>query len=82
MHVCLEQLRRFSCMAVPVYLYRLVNPCLIYVNVGSDPESKQSSSESDEDERSSSSRLFRRETRATRRAAQNKGAKERHGTFF
>ncbi|XP_056612929.1 bromodomain and WD repeat-containing protein 3 [Triplophysa dalaica] len=45
---------------------------------GSDQQSKQSSSESDEEERPSSSRLFRRETRATRRAAQNKGGKQRH----
>ncbi|XP_073673576.1 bromodomain and WD repeat-containing protein 3 [Garra rufa] len=46
---------------------------------GSDHESKQSLSRSDEDEEpSSSSRVFRRETRATRRAAQNNGAKRRH----
>ncbi|KAL1260016.1 hypothetical protein QQF64_007843 [Cirrhinus molitorella] len=46
---------------------------------GSDRESKQSLSQSDEDEEpSSSSRVFRRETRATRRAAQNNGAKRRH----
>ncbi|XP_052432071.1 bromodomain and WD repeat-containing protein 3 [Carassius gibelio] len=46
---------------------------------GSDHDSKQSQSQSEEDdEPSSSSRVFRRETRATRRAAQNNGAKHRH----
>lgn len=45
---------------------------------GSDQDSKQSSSESDNDEGASSSHLFRRETRATRRAAQNKSTKQRH----
>uniref|UniRef100_A0A8C1Q6Q2 Bromodomain and WD repeat domain containing 1 n=1 Tax=Cyprinus carpio TaxID=7962 RepID=A0A8C1Q6Q2_CYPCA len=46
---------------------------------GSDHDSKQSLSQSEEDEEpSSSTRVFRRETRATRRAAQNNGAKRRH----
>ncbi|XP_067306193.1 bromodomain and WD repeat-containing protein 3 isoform X2 [Pseudorasbora parva] len=46
---------------------------------GSDHDSKQSMSQSEEDEEpSSSSRVFRRETRAARRAAQNKGAKRKH----
>ncbi|XP_051963110.1 bromodomain and WD repeat-containing protein 3-like isoform X4 [Xyrauchen texanus] len=46
---------------------------------GSDHDSKQSLSESEEDKLPSpSSRGFRRETRATRRAAQNKGEKLRH----
>ncbi|XP_051534909.1 bromodomain and WD repeat-containing protein 3 [Myxocyprinus asiaticus] len=44
---------------------------------GSDRDSKQSLSESEED-KLPSSRGFMRETRATRRAAQNKGAKHRH----
>lgn len=48
--------------------------------IGSDHDSKQSLSQSEEDEEPSSlSRVFRRETRATRRAAQNKGAKRKHG---
>ncbi|KAK7172228.1 hypothetical protein R3I93_004517 [Phoxinus phoxinus] len=46
---------------------------------GSDHDSKQSLSQSEEDEEPlSASRGFRRETRATRRAAQNKGARRKH----
>uniref|UniRef100_A0A8C1RVL4 Bromodomain and WD repeat domain containing 1 n=1 Tax=Cyprinus carpio TaxID=7962 RepID=A0A8C1RVL4_CYPCA len=58
------------------------SPCFCFcaVDIGSDHDSKRSLSQSEEDEEpSSSSRVFRRETRATRRAAQNNGAKRRHG---